>query len=76
MLSKPQELTQQGIILEAAVEAAAKEIIALKDSLNEWDGKVGDGDCGTTVSPHLGHIACFICIFFLMVHDRIFSSDV
>ncbi|XP_020104130.1 putative 3,4-dihydroxy-2-butanone kinase [Ananas comosus] len=49
MLSKPQELTQQGIILEAAVEAAAKEIIALKDSLNEWDGKVGDGDCGTTM---------------------------
>jgi dihydroxyacetone kinase len=37
-------------ILEASIEAGAKEIIRIKDSLNEWDSKVGDGDCGTTVS--------------------------
>ncbi|ESQ30694.1 hypothetical protein EUTSA_v10011337mg [Eutrema salsugineum] len=48
-LSRPQELSQQGRILEAAIEAAATVVISLKDSLNEWDGKVGDGDCGSTM---------------------------
>jgi len=42
-------LSKQGCILEAAIEASATEIINLKDSLNEWDNKVGDGDCGTTM---------------------------
>jgi dihydroxyacetone kinase len=46
---RPQELSQQGRILEAAIEAAATVVINLKDSLNEWDGKVGDGDCGSTM---------------------------
>ncbi|XP_072992058.1 putative 3,4-dihydroxy-2-butanone kinase isoform X2 [Typha latifolia] len=49
ILGQPQELTKQGCILEAAIEAAAKEIISLRDKLNEWDSKVGDGDCGTTM---------------------------
>ncbi|XP_072972487.1 putative 3,4-dihydroxy-2-butanone kinase [Typha angustifolia] len=49
ILGQPQELTKQGCILEAAIEAAAKEIIGLRDNLNEWDSKVGDGDCGTTM---------------------------
>ncbi|XP_072971719.1 putative 3,4-dihydroxy-2-butanone kinase [Typha angustifolia] len=49
ILSQPHKLTEQGCILEAAIEAAAKEIINLKDQLNEWDSKVGDGDCGTTM---------------------------
>ncbi|KAK1314765.1 putative 3,4-dihydroxy-2-butanone kinase [Acorus calamus] len=43
------ELNEQGYILEAAIEAGAKEIINLKDALNEWDSKVGDGDCGSTM---------------------------
>lgn len=46
---RPQELSQQGRVLEAAIQAAATVIISLKDSLNEWDGKVGDGDCGSTM---------------------------
>ncbi|KAL6843653.1 hypothetical protein ACP4OV_026715 [Aristida adscensionis] len=49
IFTQPQELSIQGCILEAAIEAGAKEIINLKDSLNEWDSKVGDGDCGTTM---------------------------
>ncbi|RLN40882.1 putative 3,4-dihydroxy-2-butanone kinase [Panicum miliaceum] len=49
ILAQPQELCKQGCILEAAIEASAIEIINLKDSLNEWDSKVGDGDCGTTM---------------------------
>ncbi|XP_062214769.1 putative 3,4-dihydroxy-2-butanone kinase [Phragmites australis] len=49
ILTQPQELSTQGCILETAIEASAKEIINLKDSLNEWDSKVGDGDCGTTM---------------------------
>ncbi|KAJ4871374.1 Dihydroxyacetone kinase [Raphanus sativus] len=48
-LGRPQELSQQGRVLEAAIEAAATVVISLKDSLNEWDGKVGDGDCGSTM---------------------------
>ncbi|KAJ3672875.1 hypothetical protein LUZ60_006249 [Juncus effusus] len=49
MLSQPQELTKLGCVLEAAIEAAAKEIISMRDELNEWDSKAGDGDCGTTM---------------------------
>ena len=40
MLRQSRELTKEGCILEASIE----------HSLNEWDSKVGDGDCGTTVS--------------------------
>ena len=50
MLQQSRELTKEGCILEACIEAGAKEIIRIKDSLNEWDSKVGDGDWGTTVS--------------------------
>lgn len=50
ILAPSQELSKLGCILEAAIEASATEIINIKDSLNEWDSKVGDGDCGTTVS--------------------------
>ncbi|KAL0853766.1 hypothetical protein Bca101_058918 [Brassica carinata] len=49
-LGRPLELSQDGRTLEAAIEGAATVVISLKDSLNEWDGKVGDGDCGSTVS--------------------------
>ncbi|XP_026659968.1 putative 3,4-dihydroxy-2-butanone kinase isoform X2 [Phoenix dactylifera] len=49
MITQPQELSEQGCILEAAIQAAANEIINLRDKLNEWDTKVGDGDCGTTM---------------------------
>ncbi|KAK4567281.1 hypothetical protein RGQ29_003194 [Quercus rubra] len=48
-LSRPPQLNQQGHILEVAIEAAANAIINLRDSLNEWDSKVGDGDCGSTM---------------------------
>ena len=40
----------KGCILEAVSEASAIEIINLKDSLNEWVTKVGDGGSGTTAS--------------------------
>jgi len=43
-------LNELGSILEAAIEAAANEIINLREKLNDWDSKVGDGDCGSTVS--------------------------
>ncbi|KAF3966895.1 hypothetical protein ACB098_04G056300 [Castanea mollissima] len=48
-LSRPPQLNQQGHILEVAIEAAANAIINLRDSLNDWDSKVGDGDCGSTM---------------------------
>ncbi|KAK3406111.1 hypothetical protein EUGRSUZ_K02291 [Eucalyptus grandis] len=49
--SRPRELSKQGLLLEAAIEAAAKAVIDIKDQLNEWDGEAGDADCGSTVSP-------------------------
>ena len=50
-LSRPPMLNGQGSILEVAIEAAANAVINLRDRLNEWDSKAGDGDCGSTVSP-------------------------
>uniref|UniRef100_A0A0C9S0W2 TSA: Wollemia nobilis Ref_Wollemi_Transcript_28615_2644 transcribed RNA sequence n=1 Tax=Wollemia nobilis TaxID=56998 RepID=A0A0C9S0W2_9CONI len=46
---RPQDLTIQGKVLEVAIKAGAEELIQLKDALNEWDSKIGDGDCGTTM---------------------------
>jgi dihydroxyacetone kinase len=46
---RPQDLTLQGRVLEVSIKAAAEELIKIKDSLNEWDSKVGDGDCGSTI---------------------------
>lgn len=54
--SRPQELSSQGHILEVAIEAATTAVINLRDSLNEWDSTVGDGDCGSTVSVYITHI--------------------
>lgn len=51
-------------MLEVAIEAAAKAVIEIKDNLNEWDSKVGDGDCGSTVSPLLRIV--IYCWFFVM----------
>ncbi|KAB5511115.1 hypothetical protein DKX38_030201 [Salix brachista] len=48
-LSRPQQLSEQGCLLEVAIEAAVIAIIDLRDNLNEWDGRVGDGDCGSTM---------------------------
>ncbi|KAJ7970224.1 Dihydroxyacetone kinase [Quillaja saponaria] len=48
-LGRPQQLNEQGEILEVVIEAAANAVIDLKDNLNEWDSKVGDGDCGSTM---------------------------
>uniref|UniRef100_A0A6M2EZ70 3,4-dihydroxy-2-butanone kinase n=1 Tax=Populus davidiana TaxID=266767 RepID=A0A6M2EZ70_9ROSI len=48
-LSRPQQLSEQGHLLEVAIEAAMNAIIDLRDNLNEWDGRVGDGDCGSTM---------------------------
>ncbi|TQD70699.1 hypothetical protein C1H46_043763 [Malus baccata] len=48
-LGRPAQLNEQGQILEVAIEAAANAIKKLKDNLNDWDGKVGDGDCGSTM---------------------------
>ncbi|XP_040998483.1 putative 3,4-dihydroxy-2-butanone kinase [Juglans microcarpa x Juglans regia] len=48
-LSRSPQLNQQGQILEVAIEAAANAVVNLRESLNEWDSKVGDGDCGSTM---------------------------
>jgi dihydroxyacetone kinase len=58
--SQPLKLTEQGRLLELAIVAAANALIQLKDTLNEWDSKVGDGDCGSTVSPILEIVFLFI----------------
>ncbi|KAB5531732.1 hypothetical protein DKX38_018402 [Salix brachista] len=48
-LSRPQQLSKQGYLLEVAIEAGVNAVIDLRDNLNEWDGRVGDGDCGSTM---------------------------
>ncbi|OMO50229.1 Dak kinase [Corchorus capsularis] len=48
-LSRPLQLNEQGLILEVAIEAAANAVMDMRDSLNDWDSKVGDGDCGSTM---------------------------
>ncbi|KAH0976089.1 hypothetical protein GBA52_017988 [Prunus armeniaca] len=48
-LGRPAQLNAQGQILEVAIEAAAHAVKKLRDNLNEWDSKVGDGDCGSTI---------------------------
>jgi len=60
-LSRPEKLSPQGHILEAAIEAAATEVVNLRDNLNEWDNKVGDGDCGSTVGLWIAYLFPFIC---------------
>eukprot|EP00850_Spirogloea_muscicola_P009124 SM000050S17049 [mRNA] locus=s50:599048:605013:+ [translate_table: standard] len=47
---RPKELTDQGRLFEAAIRSAAEAIIEIAPSLNDWDSKVGDGDCGSTLS--------------------------
>ncbi|KAG0591587.1 hypothetical protein M758_1G182600 [Ceratodon purpureus] len=47
---RPQELNAQGQKLEAAIRAGATAVIRLRSALNEWDGIVGDGDCGSTMA--------------------------
>eukprot|EP00252_Welwitschia_mirabilis_P014439 TRINITY_DN3171_c0_g1_i2.p1 TRINITY_DN3171_c0_g1~~TRINITY_DN3171_c0_g1_i2.p1 ORF type:complete len:332 (+),score=76.52 TRINITY_DN3171_c0_g1_i2:996-1991(+) len=46
---RPKELNLEGQILETAIKAAAMKLIEMKDELNMWDSKVGDGDCGSTI---------------------------
>ncbi|RYR56954.1 hypothetical protein Ahy_A05g022694 isoform D [Arachis hypogaea] len=41
---RPLQLSEQGQVLEIAIETAANAVLDLKDSLNDWDSKVGDGD--------------------------------
>ncbi|KAF9671243.1 hypothetical protein SADUNF_Sadunf12G0027200 [Salix dunnii] len=48
-LSRPQQLSKQGYLLEVAIEAGVNAVIDLRDNLNKWDGRVGDGDCGSTM---------------------------
>eukprot|EP00850_Spirogloea_muscicola_P011649 SM000073S21425 [mRNA] locus=s73:99591:105584:- [translate_table: standard] len=35
---------------DAAIRSAAEAILEIAPSLNDWDSKVGDGDCGSTLS--------------------------
>ncbi|KAL4275529.1 hypothetical protein AHAS_Ahas20G0116300 [Arachis hypogaea] len=46
---RPLQLSEQGQVLEIAIETAANVILDLKDSPNDWVSKVGDGDCGSTM---------------------------
>lgn len=60
-MSRPEKLSPQGHILEGAIEAAATEVVNLRDNLNEWDSKVGDGDCGSTVGLRIASLFPFVC---------------
>lgn len=46
--SRPAQLTENGRLLERAIQAACEKLIQSEPELTLWDSKVGDGDCGTT----------------------------
>ncbi|KAH7440301.1 hypothetical protein KP509_04G100300 [Ceratopteris richardii] len=46
---RPEKLSTQGKVLEMAIEAGADAVVKQRDMLNDWDSKVGDGDCGDTM---------------------------
>ncbi|KAF1323080.1 Dihydroxyacetone kinase, partial [Globisporangium splendens] len=46
--ARPAQLTNNGLLLEKAIQAACNELIKREPELTLWDSKVGDGDCGTT----------------------------
>ena len=66
--NQPQELNEQGHILECAIRAAVNGIIDIKDKLNDWDSKVGDGDCGSTVSVFLPLFVSFQASRSFIIH--------
>jgi hypothetical protein len=68
---RPQELSSQGLKLEAAIRAGAQAVLNMKDMLNEWDSIVGDGDCGTTVracNVHYGLLFLESLVGFVRCH--------
>lgn len=68
---RPQELSSQGLKLEAAIRASAQAVLNMKDMLNEWDSIVGDGDCGTTVracNVHYGLLFLESLVGFVRCH--------
>lgn len=47
-VARPTQLTNSGLLLERAIQAACEKLIQSEPELTLWDSKVGDGDCGTT----------------------------
>ncbi|CAI6007539.1 unnamed protein product, partial [Closterium sp. NIES-65] len=47
---RPKELTEEGRCLERCIRGGAQAVLALAADLNAWDAKIGDGDCGSTMS--------------------------
>lgn len=47
---RPEKLTSQGALLEKALLAAVNTLLEHAHELDEWDQRVGDGDCGTTLA--------------------------
>lgn len=74
--TRPQELSEQGHILEVAIEAAASELINMRDALNDWDSKVGDGDCGSTVCTSLLIPLYLECLQLYGIHHIILIARV
>ena len=47
--TRPEDISASGKALELAIQAATQSLIDAESELTEWDTKVGDGDCGTTL---------------------------
>ncbi|CAI7789672.1 unnamed protein product [Closterium sp. NIES-54] len=46
----PEELTEEGRCMERCIRGGAQAVLAVAADLNAWDAKIGDGDCGSTMS--------------------------
>eukprot|EP00798_Chlamydomonas_sp_ICE-L_P005044 gene5044-34833_t len=47
---RPDSPSEAGLMLERCMKAASESVLAVAAELDELDGKVGDGDCGSTLS--------------------------
>ncbi|KAL3151120.1 hypothetical protein ABBQ38_012986 [Trebouxia sp. C0009 RCD-2024] len=59
--SRPDTLSEQGQLLEKALLSAAAAILDHAQELDDWDQRVGDGDCGTTLAQGARAIRADCC---------------
>lgn len=46
---RPPALSEAGAALERGIAAAAEAVAGAAEELDDWDSRVGDGDCGATL---------------------------
>ncbi|GJP44461.1 hypothetical protein CLOM_g8046 [Closterium sp. NIES-68] len=50
LCERPKDLSEEGACMERCIRGGAEAVLAVVADLNAWDAKIGDGDCGSTMS--------------------------